>query len=71
MNVYKIYNGYTGFSAIHVIVVAPNIETALILAKDAFFNHEQARVHGENYWKNLQAEVLGPADVPWVSEVVD
>ncbi len=59
MNIYCVYNGYTGFTDVSVTVLAHNEEQALQLAKDEFKAYALNTNHTESYWNNLKAEFLG------------
>ena len=70
MNLYKVYNGYTGFSAVHVIVVADSESRAKELASSAF-KKDGERAYKQSYWTNLEVELLLESIKEYVSEVTE
>ena len=70
MNLYKVYNGYTGFSAVHVIVLADNNNRAVELASEAFKKEGEGK-YKKSYWSNLEAELLAENIKEYVSEVTE
>jgi hypothetical protein len=55
MNLYRVYNGYTGFSAVHTLVTAECEQGAVDLARPVF-KREQANNPG--YSEKLDAELV-------------
>ncbi|MEK4006080.1 hypothetical protein [Paenibacillus sp. FSL H3-0333] len=61
MNLYEVFNGYTGGSAIRCIVIAENKITAYALASKKF--KEDAEIYSYNkkpsrYWEKLEVNLL-------------
>jgi len=71
MKLYRAYNGYTGFSAVHVIVVAESETQAAELAANSF-KVEGERKCDERYWQNIEVELLcDDLTCPFVTEPID
>jgi len=88
MNLYNIYNGYQGDGPVHVIVIAESEQQAKELASEAFkknalrekvvspfdtpFIKEQYYIYPENYWTDLEVDLLYHInDESFVSEIFD
>ncbi|MHB9110624.1 MAG: hypothetical protein ACYDCO_26530 [Armatimonadota bacterium] len=73
MKLYRIYNGYTGDSAVHVLVVAESKERALELAAERFKQESESRLnpYPSRYWQNLTAEFLCECSAEYASDVCD
>jgi hypothetical protein len=56
MNLYRVYNGYTGNSNINILIVADNSELAEIIAKEKF--KRESNEYGENYYNNLSVDLI-------------
>lgn len=55
MKLYRVDNGFVGCSDVHIIIVAENERQALDLAREKF---KKEKPYNENYWSNLEAELL-------------
>lgn len=55
MKLYCVYNGYTGFDAVRVLVVAADEQRAIELARQTFAREQP---NNPNYSANLTAELL-------------
>jgi len=55
MNLYRVYNGYTGFSAVHVLATAASEQDAVVLARPVF---EREQPENPGYSANLDAELV-------------
>jgi len=55
MNLYRVYNGYTGFDAVHVLVSARDDIEALSLARQVFSRQEP---QNPSYSAKLEAELV-------------
>lgn len=71
MNLWIVYNGYTGETAIHVLVIALTGERAIELAREKLKDHWQAdaKHDGERYYRNLTAEFVCDATSEFASDV--
>jgi hypothetical protein len=67
MKLYIAYNGYTGDTAVHVIVLAKNEKQAYELASKKLeeaslytnsLTGKSTHIYDENYWTNLEIELL-------------
>ncbi len=55
MNLYRVYNGYTGFSAVHVLVTAASEQDAVDLARPVF---KREQPDNPGFSANLDAELV-------------
>ena len=53
-NLYRVYNGYTGFDAVHVLVIANCESLAIDMAREAY----RAECPDPRYWETLSAELI-------------
>lgn len=56
MKLFRVYNGYMGFSSISVVVLAETEERAIELAREDFKKNKG--IHGKGYYKDLTVEEL-------------
>lgn len=72
MNLYEVYNGYTGDGPVFVTVLALNEEHAKELASKVLKEdaHEFGKsLYNESYWTNLEVKFLANCSEPYVSDV--
>lgn len=55
MKLYRVYNGYTGFDAVHVLAVASDEQHAIEQARQMFAREQP---NNPNYSANLTAELI-------------
>lgn len=55
MNLYRVYNGYTGFSAVHVLATAASKQDAVDLVRPVF---KREQPNNPRYSENLDAELV-------------
>ncbi len=68
MNLYRIYNGFTGFDAVHALACAQTEQEAIELARPMFAKEQPSNPH---YSEHLTAElVLTDVSRAQCSEVV-
>lgn len=74
MKLWAVYNGWIGWSDVHVLVIAPDEERAKALASEVLRRDAQNRrnPYPESYWTNLEAELLcEDVTQEWVSEIFE
>ena len=76
LHVWRVFNGYTGFSAVHSIVLANTEKEAKDLAGPMFQANARSSfrddyTYPERYWTNLTAEKIIDGEGPGASEVCD
>lgn len=68
MKLFRVYNGFMGFSAISIAVLAETEERAITLAKEEFKKNKGR--HGKSYYEDLNAEELfedtSKEDLIWI-----
>ena len=55
MNLYRVYNGYTGFSAVYVLATAASEQDAVDLARPVF---KREQPNNPGYSEKLDAELV-------------
>jgi hypothetical protein len=76
MNLYVVYNGYQGYTAVYIEVIACTEERANELASEQFKKDGTSGFipHAESYWTDLEVEFkyrLADGYEEYVSEVLD
>jgi hypothetical protein len=80
MKLFRVYNGYTGFSQVYVLVIAESEERALEIATETFKKEAEDKEYlemwgkfqyTERYYTNLEIELLCDATQEWVSQISD
>lgn len=71
MKLYEVINGYCGFSALRVYVIANSEEDAIKMASKKY-KEDSDGMYSEKYWKNLKAKCLCEDTAKeWSSEVIE
>lgn len=71
MKLYEAYNGFNGFSYVRCLVIAPDDETAMKLARERFAENPQSKTK-ESWMKNIALELLcDDTSKEWSNEVGD
>lgn len=62
MKLYEASNGFMGFSSVTCLVWANDETEGMELAEKAFKETEEAELHGEKYWNNIELELIVDAE---------
>ncbi|WP_066316910.1 hypothetical protein [Bacillus sp. FJAT-29814] len=58
MKLYEATNGFIGYSYVRCNVWANDEKEALELAKKAYKESDEAKIHGNRYWENIELELI-------------
>jgi hypothetical protein len=75
MKLYKVFNGFTGFSDVHLYVVASDKDRAIELATEQFKKNAPLEYGttevNKRYYEDLEIEFICDCDKEFVTEIFD